>query len=82
MAEYITHEQAVALVKKCQENVERLHSCDGHDFRRDDADAGLYVCRKCGGWLSAESAKWYAIGHGHGYEEAMKGNRTSGKRKG
>lgn len=80
MAEYVTHEQAIEIAKKCRENMERLHGCDGHDFRRDEAGSDLYTCLRCGGWTSAESARWYATGHSHGYKEAMKGKRVTGKK--
>jgi len=70
MAEYVSHDEANQILAECKANVERLTTCDRHEFERYVARPDRFVCLKCGGWLSVDAVHWYELGRTHGYTEA------------
>jgi hypothetical protein len=80
MAEYVSHDRAIEIMKECNENIIRLHSCDRHDFQPDESRPERFVCMKCLGWVGSDGKAWYDLGRSHGYAEAMEGAATKQRR--
>jgi len=70
----MTPEDARNLFEECKANLERLLSCDMHDFRpvgKDGPDR-RYRCLCCGGEIRHLEFLWYQRGFTHGQSLANK----------
>lgn len=57
------------IFEEVKANQKKLEGCPRHDFSIEHKRMGSFVrqwrCSKCGGWVEAQSKRWYELGIKH-----------------